>query len=138
MKIFHSPFFLSLLIFSFFIISFMGTYSRAEETPDNPTPEHKVHDGNTSFKLAWKISYRKKDIGYSISWFSLKQNQGLDKAKNEKDSPMMLIEEGKKQFDIKIGAFNISYVEKTTTTCTHDLTADSAILKRQAVPIIDL
>lgn len=116
MKQINSPIFLSLLIFSFFIVSFMATAPLAEETVGNPAPGYKTHDGNASFKLAWKISYRKKDIGYSISWFSLKQDQGLDKAKSENNSPMMLIEKGIKQFEIEFGVFKLSYIEKTATT----------------------
>ncbi len=116
MKNIHSPLFLSLLIFSFFIISFMRIPPRAEETGGNPVVGNNVHKEDTSFKLAWKILYKKKKIGYSISRFSFKHEQGLEKAKHDENIPMMLNEEGIKQFDIEFGVFNISYIEKTATT----------------------
>jgi hypothetical protein len=116
MKNIHSPLFLFLLIFSFFIISFIGIPPRAEETGGNPVLGNNVHKENTSFKLAWKILYKKEDIGYSISRFSFKQEQGLEKAKSDENTPMMLNEEGIKQFYIEFGVFKISYIEKTATT----------------------
>ena len=116
MKIIHSLFFLSLLIFSFFIISFMEAGPQAGETVGNTAPGYKTYDGSSSFNLAWKISYKKNDIGFSISRFSLEQDQGLGKAKSEENSSMMLNEEGIKEFNIEFGPINISYIEKTATT----------------------
>lgn len=98
--------FLPILILSLCVCAPAAKSLQAEESRtggEKPPPVYSDYNGGEPFKLAWRISYGDKSIGYSISRFSFSPSGGLK-------------EEGGKKFTIDLGVITVLYTEKTATT----------------------
>ncbi|MBN1573466.1 MAG: hypothetical protein JW984_09760 [Deltaproteobacteria bacterium] len=98
--------FLSILILSFCVIAPAAKSLRVEELGiggGKPSSVYNDYEKGEPFDLAWRISYRDKDIGYSISRFSSSSGGELK-------------EDGVKKFIIDLGVITVLYSERTSTT----------------------